>query len=144
MLTYPIVFFVLGGFNLARLAWGDMKELLVDQRISSLMTGVVLCLYLLEGRVLELLVVAFVALFALGEIKKHTKLLGIAEGDITIMSWVLPGLWFIGLNYLIQFLFLYVLGLIVMRYLIVKANNFPASVPICIAFCLTWTLGVLA
>lgn len=143
MLTYPIVFFVLGGFNLARLAWSDMKDLLVDQRVSSLMTGVVLCLYLLEGRILELLVVAFVSLFALGELKKHIKLLGIAEGDISIMAWVLPGFWFIGLSYLISFLFLYVLGLVVMRFVVVKGNNFPASVPIVFAFCLTWFLGVL-
>jgi len=144
MLTYPFVFFALGGFNLARLCWSDMKELLVDQRVSSLMTGVVLTLFLLEGRILELLVVAFVALFALGEVKKHIKLVGIAEGDVSIMSWVLPGLWFIGLPYLVSFLFLYVIGFVVMRYLVVKGNGFPASVPITIAFCMTWIIGVLA
>ena len=74
MISYFLVFFVLAGFNLARLAWGDMKELLADQRISSLMMGVVLCLYFLEGRIIELLVVGFIALF------------GIATNDGVIMG----------------------------------------------------------
>jgi len=143
MISYFIVFFVLAGFNLARLAWGDMKELLADQRISSLMMGVVLCLYFLEGRIIELLVVGFVALFGLQQLKKYKDLFGLAEGDLTIMSWVVPGLWFLGWTILTEFLFLYIIGMIIMRYLIVKQEGFPASVPIAIAFCLTWILELL-
>jgi len=143
LISYALVFFALGGFNLARLAWGDMKELLVDERISSLMTGVVLAFYLLEGRVLELIVVLFVSLFVLGWLKKRKWVFGVAEGDLSILSWVVSGLWFLGVPFVYTFLLLYVFGICVMRFIVVGRDGFPASVPISVAFCLTWVLAVL-
>lgn len=143
MLSYALVFFVLGSFNLVRLAWTDIRSFLVDQRISQLMMGVVLTLFFLEARIIELLVVVFVCMLLLGEIKKRKFLFGVAEGDLSIMAWVIPGLWFLGVWHLALFCVLYVLGLAYFYFWVKKDKGFPVSVVIAVAFIITWAMSGL-
>lgn len=143
MLDSVTVFFFLGGFNLVRMVWSDMKEMLVDQRISSLMMGVVLTLFFINGRVLELLLVSLFGVLLLGELKKFKFLFGVSDGDISVFSWVVPGFWFVGWFALALFLLFYVFGIFVMGRFVVRGNGFPATVPIGIAFCLTWIVVLL-
>jgi hypothetical protein len=90
------VFFWLAGFQLARLLIEDLKTKKVDERTSSFMQGIVVFLYLLTGRAIEGVIVLIVSVFGLVFIKQKIELIGLNDGDITILSWVLPGIWFFG------------------------------------------------
>lgn len=143
MIEYSVVFFFLGAFNLVRLAWEDLKTLHVDVRINYLMIGVVLTLFFLEGRILEMIVVGIFFGVALSWLKQQKWLTGLEDGDMSILGWVIPGLWFLS-YWLVAWFYLFFVGtLLVTRYVWKSDKGFPVSGLICVAFCLTWCLVLL-
>jgi len=143
MLEFVLLIFWLGIFNLMKLVWTDLDSLTIDARPSWLMSGVVLACFYLSGLVFEMLVIAFVFLIGLGWIKKRASFLGLADGDVTILAWVVPAMFLVGYVYLIVFLIGYVLSLFVISRKLHKNSGIPATIPITIGFCIVWATYTL-
>ena len=135
-----IWFFWIGIINLVKLVWSDLDTLQIDQRPSWLMNGVVLTLFWVSGRVFELLFLAFVVLVCLSWLKKYSSLVGLAEGDVTVLAWVLPGMFLFGHWILTIFIASYVFNLWLFKHFTKKNSGLPATFPISIAFCVTWAI----
>lgn len=133
-------FFWIGIVNLFKLVWSDLDTLQIDQRPSWLMNGVVLTLFWISGRVLELLFLAFIVLVALSWLKKYSSLVGLAEGDVTVFAWLLPGMFLLSYNLLIVFIAFYVLNLWLFSKFTTKNKGLPATFPMAIAFCMSWAI----
>jgi len=147
MLDFITLIFWLGIINLLKLVWSDCDDLIVDARPSWLMSGVVLANFWLLGRALEMVFIAFIFIFALGKLKKYAGLVGLSDGDVTILAWVIPAMWLLSLWYLVVFLIAYVLILAFIRFVLHKNSGIPATIPITIGFCVVWAiigLGLLA
>jgi hypothetical protein len=137
-MEYMIIsFFYLAAFQLLRLTYSDIKNLLVDERPSHFMMGVVVFCFILSGRVFEGLIVILFFSFALGYLKRFKSFVGVNEGDITVLSWICGGLWFVGWLYLAIFLACYILGLLLIN-IKLKAKNIPLLVVIFVAFIIAW------
>jgi len=137
MLESFVIIFWLGIINLLKLVWSDLNSLSIDARPSWLMTGVVLACFWLSGRALEMVFIAIVFIFLLNKIKKYSGLVGLAEGDVTVLAWVLPGLWLFGYWTIPIFIACYISNLFIMSRLLNKNSGLPATFPIAIAFCIT-------
>jgi len=138
MLEYVLIIFFLGTINLLKLVWSDLEDLTIDARPSWLMSGVVLTCFWLGGRALEMVIIAFVFIVALGKIKKYIGVLGLSEGDATVLAWVIPAMWLFGLWHLIIFLIGYVGILSYFKFIMKKNSGIPATIPITIGFCVVW------
>jgi len=138
MLEVITLIFWLGIINLLKLVWSDCESLTIDARPSWLMSGVVLACFWLSGRALEMLFIAIVFIFLLSKLKKFAGFVGLSEGDVTVLAWVLPAMWLIGYFYLTIFLIGYVLVLIFIYKVLHKNSGSPATIPITIGFCLVW------
>lgn len=139
-MDFLIPFFVLGTYKLLFLVWSDLKTLKVDERLSSFMTGVVVLMFFLNGRIIEMLVVVLVTSFLMSRVKQYKQFTGLGAGDLSIMSWVLPGMWFLGLQYLFMFYATFIMFILMNYYLNKKNNGFPATISIAVAFVTTWAL----
>lgn len=138
MIDWFYAFIILGLFKLASLVWSDLKELKVDERHSTFMLGVVTLLYFLSGRLLEMLVVIFVSSFLLSKIKEREWLTGLGAGDLSILTWVLSGLWFFNYYYIVVFMTTYVLILLFLMKKLNKNSGLPATIPIVIGLIVVW------
>jgi len=134
MINFFYAFMILGLFKLLNLFWSDLKCLKVDERHSTFMMGVVSLMFFVSGRLLELMVVLFVFSYLLVKLKHNKWLTGLGDGDVTILSWVLGGLWFFGWYYIVIFMATYLLIFAYLNYFITKKEPLPATIPILIGF----------
>ena len=145
-MNFFVPFMLLGLFKLLHLCWSDLKSLKVDERHSTFMMGVVSLMFFVSGRLLELMVVLFVFSYFLSKIKEKKWLTGLGDGDVTIISWVLGGLWFFGWEYIIIFMASYLLIFTYLHYFVTKKDSLPATIPIVIGFIIVssaQSIGVL-
>ena len=133
-------FFFLGSFKLLFIVWSDLKNLLVDERHSTFMLGVVIFMFGLTGRYFELLVFLLGSQFGLVWLKKQKWFSGVGAGDVSVLAWVFCGLWFFHWFYLVVFMLCYI-SLIGLHYAYTKKNNgYPLTIIIAISFIITWSL----
>jgi hypothetical protein len=133
-------FFFIAVFKLLMLVWSDLKELLVDERHSTFMMGVVVIMYALEFRMIELIIVLLVSQFFLAKLKSNNKWFGVGKGDLSILAWVVAGLWFFNWTFLVVFLIGYI-GLMSYFYFILnKKSGYPLTICIAFGFILTWAV----
>ena len=136
-------FFFIGLFKLLFLVWSDLKELVVDERHSTFMMGAVVIMYALKFRLLELLVVLFVSQYLLAKLKANKQFFGVGAGDLSILAWVVAGLWFFNWVYLVVFLIGYI-GLIAYFLFVLKKNSgYPLTICIVVSFVIVWATQVI-
>ena len=133
-------FFFIAVFKLLMLVWSDLKELLVDERHSTFMMGVVVIMYALEFRMIELIIVLLVSQFFMAKLKSNNKWFGVGKGDLSILAWVVAGLWFFNWTFLVVFLVGYI-GLMSYFYFILnKKSGYPLTICIAFGFIITWAV----
>lgn len=86
-----LIFLFLSALTLLQLTFEDLRTRKVDERPSSFMLGVVILIALINDMALVFIALMLFVLLVLPKIKtKYTKTLG--SGDLTILSWIIPGI----------------------------------------------------
>jgi len=125
---------------LLKLSYEDYKTKLVDAPTSLYASGIVTGFYLVSGRFIEFVVFAVLFLIAWKFLKpfcENKNLLG--AGDVSILSFLLPALWFIN-SYAIGIFFILfgLTTLIIYRKQLTVKEEKPLVPIITIAWVLTW------
>jgi len=141
--------FVVFGFLsiiLLKLSYEDWQTKLVDVPIILYASGFVTGAYILSSRYIEFVVWAILFLVLWRFIKpfcRKNNLVG--EGDISVLSFLLPAAWFVNAWFLSVFLALFGLTALIWfrKKLLNKDLEKPLVPVITLAWVLTWIVGVL-
>ncbi len=146
---YLTIFFFMAGFTLLRLIWEDLKDRQVSVTWSYYMMGAVGTLFMLIGGVWLWLALTLIVIFGLSYVKawvdkraKSGKTYGLGEGDISILSWLLPGLGILSWVLLVLFIFFYALGIIIYFFL-KKEKELEGTIPMFLALLVVWGIHQL-
>jgi hypothetical protein len=142
-MDFLTIFFLLACFNLLRLVYGDLKEQLVDERVSHYMYGVVAVIFLAMNLILQWVILTIVLLLVLSFVKEKLRLEQrkvFGAGDLTIICWIIPGLLILNLWLTAAFVLFYCFGNIFM-FLITKKQRLPGTIPMLTATALTWLIN---
>lgn len=108
------------------------------------MMGAVGTLFMLIGGVWVWLALTLIVVFGLGYLKDWIgkradsgKVYGLGEGDISILSWVLPGLGILSWQLLVIYVFCYALAIIIYFFL-KKEKELEGTIPMFLALLVVW------
>lgn len=135
------LFFGLGIIVLLKIIYEDFNSRMIDSRSSSVMFGVVMSLYYSIGGVISFFAysICFIIILMFFENKIKPRLKGImylGKGDVSVLLWVLPGLFII--NWIVGFFFVGCYLLINVIQTIVVKEKYAGTFSIFIAFVLSW------
>lgn len=137
------LFFGIGTIILLKLVWEDLKTRQLDARNSSVMFGIVMALFYIAGNYIYLLYYAIILVLTLKFYDNHIKpklkgLIYLGKGDISILTWVMPGFFIIHWLLLPFFLMIYLIINLIQTVCI--KEKYPGTISILIAFVLTWAI----
>jgi len=136
-------FFSVGFIVLLKLVWQDFKNnKMVDTRYSSYMLGIVTTMFFLKGEIILLLILMILTAlvlmfrhrFSQGIFKKY---MSVGSGDVTILTWVLIGLFYFNAFSLLVFALFYFIGQFASS-LFFKEKFFVGTPSILIGFVFAW------
>lgn len=130
------MFFFLAALTLIQLVYQDLKERLVGENLSYFMFGAVSTIMLAMGFILQWIILMAVITFGLALLKpKLEKWIG--AGDVTILTWLLPGIGALSLPLLLLFVLFYCMALVFYFYFF-KQRELEGTIPMFLALIITW------
>jgi hypothetical protein len=137
-MDFTLMFFFLASLTMIQLVYQDLKEKLVGENLSYYMIGAVSVIMLSLGFIIQWIILMAVVTFGLTLLKpKLEKYIG--AGDITILSWLLPGIGALSLNLLLIFVIFYCISL-VSYFFFFKQRELEGTIPMFLALVLVWVI----